>query len=261
MLKFGAERFHSLSVMLGSLKSILEQDKSGTGAFTEERGITSLKAAFSLIKDECEAIGLALSAVSANRGIVLFNKDKVSFKDCDDIINDIEGRIADELQLSLFLHIPNEKARFYHQAEPLFGKEVAAAFPSTADDISEAGKCLATDRGTATVFHLMRVMEAGLKALAKQLGIPYAPSWESYLKQIASQLELDWKDKNGDWKKDEEFYRDAAAHLGSVKVAWRNPTMHIVKQYTPESAEDIYNSVRVFMRHLATKLSEEKPDA
>lgn len=109
------------------------------------------------------------------------------------------------------------------------------------------------------MFHAMRVMEAGLKTLARQLGIPYAPSWESYLRQISAQLELDWKDKSPQWKKDEEFYRDAAAHLSAVKFAFRNPTMHIVKQYSPESAEEIFNSVGVFMRHLATKLSEEAP--
>ena len=45
------------------------------------------------------------------------------------------------------------------------------------------------------VFHLMRVMEAGLKATAGSLGIPYAPSWESYLKQIGGKLEIEWKKK------------------------------------------------------------------
>jgi hypothetical protein len=28
------------------------------------------------------------------------------------------------------------------------------------------------------------MMECGLKGLARLLGIPYAPSWESYLRQI-----------------------------------------------------------------------------
>jgi hypothetical protein len=102
-------------------------------------------------------------------------------------------------------------------------------------------------------------MEAGLMVLAKQLGKPYAPSWESFLRQIGAQLELDWKDKTPDWKKDEGFYREAAAHLSAVKFAFRNPTMHIVKQYSPDSAEEIYNSVRVFIRHVATKLSEIEP--
>jgi hypothetical protein len=31
-------------------------------------------------------------------------------------------------------------------------------------------------------------------------------------------------------EKNEGFYREAAAHLSAVKFAFRNPTMHIVKQ-------------------------------
>jgi hypothetical protein len=49
------------------------------------------------------------------------------------------------------------------------------------------------------------------------------------------------------------------AHLHAVKVAWRNPTMHIVNQYTPEQAEEVFNAVRGFMRHLASKLELTDP--
>ena len=53
----------------------------------------------------------------------------------------------------------------------LFGDDVARAFPSSKGDIDEAGKCLALDRGTACVFHLMRILEIGLQLLAAKLGI------------------------------------------------------------------------------------------
>ena len=102
----------------------------------------------------------------------------------------------------------------------------------------------------------MRVMEAGLKALAKPIGIPYAPSWESYLAQIDTKIQIKHHKKTRAWKREEPFFKEAAAHLSTVKVAWRNPTMHIVRQYTAEEAEEIYSSVRGFMRHLATKLKE-----
>ena len=230
--------------------------KKSAEANISEQNRQSVPSALQNIKKQCESIGLTLSAKAAERGLELMKSPTVKFKELGNIILDISGRMQDELEGKLFLYVPADKAKLYEPSTPLFGETVAASFPSAADDISEAGKCLATDRGTATVFHLMRVMEAGLKCLAKQLGIAYAPSWESYLKQISSQLELDWKDKTPDWKKDEGFYREAAAHLSAVKFAFRNPTMHIVKQYSPESAEEIYNSVRAFMRHLSTKLRE-----
>jgi hypothetical protein len=65
---------------------------------------------------------------------------------------------------------------------------------SASFDIEEAGKCLAFDRGTATVMHLMRVLEVGLKALAKVLQIAYAPSWDSYIKKINTILETSSSD-------------------------------------------------------------------
>ena len=50
-------------------------------------------------------------------------------------------------------------------------KDVFNAFPSANNDILEASNCLALERGTATVMHLMRVAEVGLKALASALGV------------------------------------------------------------------------------------------
>src|SRR2546423_3799871 len=95
-----------------------------------------------------------------------------TFKELGEVVADINRRMHDELEGNLFLHIPFAKAKLYDPTEPLFGESVAKSFPSASDDVAESGKCIATDRGTAAVFHLMRVMEAGLKSLAKQLGIP-----------------------------------------------------------------------------------------
>jgi hypothetical protein len=108
-----------------------------------------------------------------------------------------------------------------------YNSQVADRFPSATHDIAEAGKCFALGLGTATVFHLLRVMEIGLRALAVPLGIPYAPSWDSYLRQINARVADDHKTKNEEWKKDEPFYRDLAGDLLTVKTAWRNPTMHV----------------------------------
>ena len=90
--------------------------------------------------------------------------------------NEIQSRLKDELSLSTVFALHSDKAKFY-QAGPLaFGQTVADRLPIATPDIEDAGKCLALDQGTAAVFHLMRAMEAGLKELARILGIPYAPS-------------------------------------------------------------------------------------
>jgi hypothetical protein len=162
-------------------------------------------------------------------------------------------RMRDELNGTICFVVPVDRARYFTSTEP-FGPEVAQLFPRSIIDTEEAAKCLGSSRATACVFHLMRVMEDGLKTVATVLDIPYAPSWESYIKQIETKLDLPWKSKSRTWRKEEPFFRDVLAHLHAVKVAWRNPTMHIVNHYTPEQAEDVFNAVRGFMRHLAGKL-------
>jgi hypothetical protein len=39
--------------------------------------------------------------------------------------------------------------------------------------------------------------------------------------------------------------------LQVVKMSWRNPTMHIVRTYTPEEAQQIFGAVKTFMGRLA----------
>lgn len=58
-----------------------------------------------------------------------------------------------------------------YEKEQGFGAKVDGVFNDNflRKDIAEAGKCLALDRNTAAVFHLMRVAEVGLRALARKL--------------------------------------------------------------------------------------------
>lgn len=168
-------------------------------------------------------------------------------------LKELRNRVEDDAASIQFLHVQPELVRLYTEPH-LFGEKVSDSFPSAIDDIADAGKCLALGQGTATVFHLMRVMEAGLKALGSALGIPYAPSWESYLRQISDRISADHKTKSDEWKNEEPFYRDVAGDLQIVKSSWRNPTMHIVKKYTPDEADGIFRAVCSFMQRLATRL-------
>jgi hypothetical protein len=164
-----------------------------------------------------------------------------------------------EISSRIFYYIPQERSVYCDPTEPLFGLQVYERFKKAITDIEEAGKCLSFGRGTACVYHLMRVMELGLKSLGKGLDIQYAPSWESYLKQIESNITTKHPQKKRSWKKMEAFYRDAAGDLQMVKISWRNPTMHIVRSYTPEEAEDVFRSVRTFMQRLSEHFTDSGP--
>ena len=193
---------------------------------------------------------LASAAMQIHRITENLKRPKYAVAQARDEFREFRTRIEDELRARHFVFV-NNTGRLYYQGPELFGPEVAAKFPAAADDIEDAGKSLALGLGTSCVMHLMRVMEVGLKALAQGLRIPYAPSWESYLNQIQSKIAAKPKTKGVTWKKHEHFYRDISGDLIVVKQAWRNPTMHIDRRYTPQEAEQVFGAVRGLMQRLA----------
>jgi hypothetical protein len=88
--------------------------------------------------------------------------------------------IFNGMDSTMFVSFDVSDSALFRNEQP-FGNAVWNAFPSAIDDSIEAGKCIALERYTAAVFHLMRVLEAGLKALAKALGAPRtgASAWET----------------------------------------------------------------------------------
>jgi hypothetical protein len=171
------------------------------------------------------------------------------------MIRSLQERFMDDVHRCYLYSLSRTSAKLFDTPQS-FGPMVFEAFPSAASDIEEAAKCLALRRGTAAVFHLMRVMEVGLRTTANALGVKYAPSWESYLRQMKPLIEADWSKKPAKWKKEEEFFKDVYTYLHGVKRAWRNPVMHVRESYTPEVAKEIFGAVKSFMLHLATKVSE-----
>jgi hypothetical protein len=150
---------------------------------------------------------------------------------------------------------PLTKYAAYYEQPKLFGDEVFNKFPSANNDIFEAGTCLALERGTAAVMHLMRVVEVGLRAVGGTLGVGQQDNWGAYVREIDKALEAKIK-AAGKRSPDQQFCAEVRVTFDGVRMAWRNRTMHVENNYSPERAEEILGSVRTLMRHLATKLAE-----
>lgn len=179
---------------------------------------------------------------------------KASAKELIQAVEELKNRLFDELCERQFFYVQPERAKYY--TDPmLFGKDVNDRYPIAIDDIEDAGKSLALGQGTACVLHTMRVVEVGLRSLGKALNIPYAPSWESYLKQISTNIAAKHNNKTTKWKSDEKFYRDLSGDLLTIKQAWRNPTMHVDRKYSVDEAEQIFLAARAFMTRLASHFS------
>lgn len=202
------------------------------------------------VRDHCVTMGLRVTAQALQEVITQIEYGAVSFGEMRARATETVNTLRHELSTILLLGIDPDKEKYFQEIQP-FGVLAASGFPQLGTDIEEAAKCLALDRGTATVFHLMRVMEEGLKYVGSLLGIPYAPSWESYITQIGIEIGKKHKHKTVKWKRDEPFFKEILGNLEAIKIAWRNPTMHIVRTYSPSEAEDVFKAVNTLMMRLA----------
>ncbi len=167
------------------------------------------------------------------------------------MVVELNMRVWDELKNRFFLTVPADNIAYYQQAEPLFGKEVETKFFEMSEDISEAGKCLALNRATAAVFHLMRVMEIAVQRYGGLLAVPLASekNWQVILNEANKAVKgLDQKATKT------KAYAEALAHLYNVKLCWRNEAMHPKQTYTPKEAKRIFESVKTFITDLAAVL-------
>lgn len=249
------------SNMAGHLNSLASALDGVADAVPPETELSdSWKPRVTAVLDRCDVpgfAGLGLRSVSSQIARVrrLLDLKTCTVRNMQAAVADLHLRLNDELQHRKFLYVEEDIARYYES--PFEGwADVPDKFPSATFDVEEAGKCMALGRGTACVFHLTRVLELGLRALARVFDIPYAPSWEGYLKQIHAKIEVKWQQKDPEWKKVEAFYKDVAGGLQTARYAWRNPTIHVAKKYTPEEATEIYRAVQGFMANLATQVDE-----
>ncbi len=239
-VNYAASRYWA-EQMLKSL-GIIQVASASLGLLASEASSRQASELFQNALEEAKDDNIVISGERFHRTLTHLSQINVGLKD------ELQGRIA--LVLSL------KDASYYTPAEPLFGSDVFNAFASANDDVVESGKCLAVGRGTACVMHLMRVAEVALKGLGKSLGVGPQNDWGSYLRKIEEELSKRAKTA-GARTPVEQFYAEAATRFDHLRRAWRNPSMHVDRSYSPERAEEIFLALKSFVRHLAdNKISE-----
>jgi hypothetical protein len=263
MLRFYAEPFLVFARSFGRWEQLSHQHRNSKELDEEldEAGRKFNKDWMEAIRKRCDEIGLALASDQLLRMEIANKAPTVTQRHWQELQQELANRINDELSHKLLFWIPTEKGKFFLQKGDLFGDAVKNAFPSAQTDIEEAGKCYAAGRNTASVFHLMRVVEFGLRILGKSLNEPRLdptrnPTWETILRRCDDELKLPIKERSDVWKAKNQFFSEATANLRAVKDAWRNPTLHVERDYDEEKALDVLNSVGAFMRHLSTELTD-----
>jgi hypothetical protein len=210
------------------------------------------------ICEQLSAMGLRMSRLGAER-ILARLPDAPTPATLNREVGSLWERLRDEVETVFLLHLPEQERRMYEVTEP-FGAEVAVNFPSVSYDVEEAGKCLALDRSTASAFHSVRCLEAGIGALSRCLHIPDPTkgaqrSWFKLLEAIKNETDRRWPPSHiraGD----AQLFEEAYAALAGMQNPWRNATMHLDQKYTSEDARHIFEMVGGFMRRIASRMDE-----
>ena len=203
---------------------------------------------FEDLQNQCSDVGLKVSAALIANRKEYYGSKSVAMTGTE-FSTDME-HLAETIRIEMsqvqFMYMPAEQAAFYNQKE-LFGQDVNAKFPGIQFDIVEAGNCYATGRGTACVFHLMRIMETGVQEFGAKLGVTLVneKNWQNILDEINKSIKALPKSSAT------VEMSQASANLYAVKLAWRNEVMHPKDTYTLEEADSLIRQVRLFMQQLA----------
>jgi hypothetical protein len=221
---------------------------------------TDLIRSLGLLKEQCHKLGwdrLEFQVTHALDAIRVASDHQTILL----LVGQIEIALTYECNHHVFFVLPE---RYRHLVEHWpekvpFGPEVKDRFSRCLPDIGSASRCLAFGLYSACVYHLMGIIQEGINAIAKDLGVPVllTSTWEAIIGPLDKQLDVKRQGmKKEQWKRVEPFYSEALSDLRSIKNAWRNPTMHFSRSYDEQDAQKIFDRTEAFMVHLSTRLRQ-----
>lgn len=169
------------------------------------------------------------------------------------MIGTIRRLVSWEMEQFVYFELPAQQIPLWIDAKEPFGEDVAKSFQSyeIRRNLEEASKCLALDRGSACVFHLMCALDKSLEKYCRRLQVRYKSTWDwkEILRRIFARIDR-FSQRTKRQLNIREQHLSCYTHLNAVRAAWRNPTMHSRRSYTPEEALDVFSATRAFMRDL-----------
>ena len=240
---------HMFCVICAHLRDALKFWGGASNGVLEGDNLRQARSDLAFIAAQCNEAGLSNVAAYIQDELPRFaDADSVAAQEFLTTFGNLQQWMSSEMRRIEFIRV--DKQQFY-SSKPLFKPFITDIYPVLTYDVVEAGNCLALDRATACVFHLMRVVEFGVQELGDKLGVPLAKEivWQTIMNQVNKKIG-EMPDKPPHKKRTKEVYSDVAGHLYNVKVAWRNPVMHPNKTYTAEEAEHLFLSVGRFMEAL-----------
>lgn len=267
MMQLDASAFYKASTRLAETKSYISAMKDNPkSVFNRERRLEPpdrifMKGRFSAIIEHLEVLGARVTVMAVQDAERECENDYTTWADAENLIEEINNTLRRELNLVTLLALDAQDTELYAPEYPLFGLDFDKQFPSISYEVDEAASCLALDRSTASAFHSIRCLEAGIRALSRCLAISDPTraanrSWSLLLKALKEAIDDKWPGSNTRLSGDGEFFDNAYAALAAMQNPWRNATMHLDQKYTSSEARHIFEVAKGFMAKIASRMDE-----
>jgi hypothetical protein len=257
------ERLHELLERLGKIDLTLAIDKkTGIDRRKEHRSIVEV------IAERIESYYLELNLVRTQSRLARLNKllettaiDSWKGNEVMAELKALREALEDDLRHYVIFVPTQDRVTFYENLQP-FGEAVHNIFLDARNDIREACNCYATDNFTACVFHLMRVAERGMRALAVHLKIKKTgkhplefAEWGRVCGALKKKVEQLQQRKGRSAHKSMllQRYADAASQADYINEIWRKELAHTRRTtpYNQPEAMSVLVRVHEFMQSLA----------
>lgn len=174
----------------------------------------------------------------------------------------LKEAIEDDIKFEYFYHYRRDRGLLVLMWRGEWGATITS-FPTAASEIEEGIDCFGLEHYPACVFHMMRVAELGMRALARErrVAFPHHPlewaEWENLIDQINSKAKIATAGMSRGPQRDaaRSFYAAAVAQLRAFKEI-RNRIMHMRGSFDEIDAHRAINQVRDFMNGLSAKIGE-----
>ena len=133
-------------------------------------------------------------------------------------------------------------------------------------DLIEARECLAYGRYTAAVYHCMCALESTwpvVEQMVNRYGVAwrhsanFSENWGELLKTLDKTIKsLEQSPKNQESEKQKTNLSEIAGYMRTVKLAWRNPTMHARGPSSPDIAENILMQTCAFLDYISVFINQ-----
>lgn len=272
---FAGKLFDDHTTLSTYLQLLLDHRQFGKPLSIDLVGVTDLKMATDRIHNEALDHGLLMTAAVAgdlseqlDRAIEGLTPGPNHVNIPPGVAVKIEGYLRDlsvtlrrEVTTRKVLTVRPDLVRYFESRSPLLGIDVDGAFESIRFDVSEAGKCFALERSTGAVFHLVRCLEAGVRAVARCLSIPdpttgYGRNWGQILRDVKKAMDARWPNAADRQSGDGQTFDSLHASLAAIKAPYRDATMHLEEKYTEEEARYVFEMVRGLMVKIAARMDE-----